>query len=119
MSRSRTALPAGLLVLLLTTTAPGQSPGPPAAQPPNPGLRKLTGDDEKRAKQLDEQVDKAVKADHWPEAIAAAEELSALRSRLQGPKHFETVNEQWRLKTLRQVAPMPEVDRVDYQSAQI
>ena len=78
---------------------------------------KLTGDDEKRAKQLDEQIDKALKADRWDEAIAQAEELLALRTRVQGPKHFETVDAEWRLKALRRVAPMPQEDRVAYQSA--
>ena len=41
----------------------------------------------------------------------------ALRTRVQGPKHFETVSEEWRKKTLRRLAPMPHEDRVAYQSA--
>jgi len=94
-----------------------QSTSPQPAQTPAPGLRKLTGEDEKRAKQLDEQIDKAMKADRWDEAIAGAEERVALRTRAQGPKHFETVNAEWRLKTLRRVAPTPHEDRVAYQSA--
>ena len=109
----------GSLVLFIPFPVSGQAPAPKpsAGQPPAPGLRKLTGDDEKRAKQLDEQIDKALKADRWDEAIARAEELLALRTRVQGPKHFETVNAEWRLKTLRRVAPMPHEDRVAYQSA--
>ena len=54
-------------------------------------MRKLTGDDERRAKQLDEQIDNALKADRWDEAIAKAEELLALQTRIQGPEHFEAV----------------------------
>ncbi len=80
-------------------------------------MRKLTAEDEKRAKQLDEQIDKALKADRWDEAIARAEELLAVRSRAQGPKHFETVDAEWRLVTLRRVAPMPHDERVAYQSS--
>ncbi len=80
-------------------------------------MRKLTGDDAKRAEELDKAIEAALKADRWDEAIARAEELLALRTRVQGPKHFETVNAEWRLKTLRRVAPMPKEDRVAYQSA--
>jgi tetratricopeptide (TPR) repeat protein len=80
-------------------------------------LRKLNGDDEKRAKELGAQIDQSLKSDHWEAAIAKAEEMLALRAKVQGPKHFETVNAEWRLKALRQVAPMPKEDRVAYQSA--
>ncbi len=109
----------GSLVLFIPFPVPGQAPAvkPSAVQPPAPGLRKLTGDHEKRAKQLDEQIDKATKADRWDEAIARAEELLALRAKVQGPKHFETVNAEWRLKALRRVARMLREDRVAYRSA--
>ncbi len=79
-----------LLFVTIAASAPGQTPAPPTGKPTAPGLIKLTGDDEKRAKQLDEQIDKALKADRWDEAIARAVELLALRTRVQGPKHFET-----------------------------
>jgi len=109
----------GSIVFFIPFPVSGQAPAPKpsATQPQAPGLGKLTGDDEKRAKQLDEQIDAAMKADRWDKAIARAEELLALRTRAQGPKHFETVNAEWRLKTLRRVAPMPLEDRVAYQSA--
>jgi len=87
------------------------------AQSTAPGLIKLAGDDEKRVKQLDEQIDQALKADRWDEAIARAEELVALRTRIHGPKHFETVNAEWRLKALRRAAAMQQEDRAAYQSA--
>ncbi|MGO9468107.1 MAG: tetratricopeptide repeat protein [Isosphaeraceae bacterium] len=106
-----------LLLLSVTTSASGQAPGSPKGQPTAPGLIKLTGEDDKRAKQLDDQIDKALKADRWDEAIGKAEELLALRTRVQGPKHFETVNTEWRLKALRSVALMPNNDRIAYLSA--
>jgi len=105
----------GLAVPVMPTTAQTTPPNNP--QPSAPGLRKLTGEDEKRAKQLNEQIDNAMKADRWDEATARAEELLALRARVQGTKHFETVSEDWRLKALRRVAPMPNEDRVAYRSA--
>ncbi len=109
----------GALILSVPFPASGQAPAPKpsAGQPPALGVRKLTGDNEKRAKQLDDQIDKAVKADRGDEAIARAEDLVALRTRTQGPKHFETMDAEWRLKTLRLVAPMPHADRVAYRSA--
>ncbi len=101
-------------------------PGPPAtaqttppnqAQPPAPGLRKLTGDDAKRAEELNKAIEAALKADRWDEAIAKAQESLALRTRVQGPKHFETVTAECRLNALRRVASMPKEDRVAYRSA--
>src|SRR5208337_178636 len=90
---------------------------PEQTQPATPGLRKLIGDDARRAEELDKAIEPALKAERWDEAIARAQELVVLRTRVQGPKHFDTVNAEWRLKTLRQVAPMPHEDRVAYQSA--
>jgi tetratricopeptide (TPR) repeat protein len=105
----------GTEFLVLPTTA--QTTSPKESQPPAPELRKLTGDDVKRADELDKAIVAALKADRWDEAMARAEDLLALRSRVQGPKHFETVSADWRLKALRRVAPMPHADRVAYQSA--
>ena len=105
----------GIAIPGLPTTA--QSTSPNQAQPPAPGLQKLTGDDARRAEELDKAIEAAQKADRWDEATARAGELLGLRTRVQGPKHFETVSEEWRLKTLRRVAPMPHEDRVAYQSA--
>jgi tetratricopeptide (TPR) repeat protein len=106
-----------LFVFLTSQSLPGQTPALPTGKATAPVLIKLTGEDEKRARNLKEQIDKALKADRWDEAIARAEEMLALRARAQGPKHFETVSEDWRLKVLRRVAPMPNEDRVAYQSA--
>ncbi len=108
----------GLLVLLLVSAARGQQTRtPPASQLTAPGLRKLSGTDAQRAEELDKTIDAALKTDRSDKAIMKAEELVALRAKVQGPKHFDTVNAQWRLKALRRVAPMPKEDRVGYLSA--
>ena len=108
----------GLLVLLIPSALPGQSPAPPAGQPPAaPELRKLAGDDARRAQDLDKSIELALKADRWDDAIARAEELLALRTRSQGPTHYDTVDAEWRLKALRRVASMTEPDRAAYLSA--
>ncbi len=82
-----------------------------------PGLRMLTGSDAKRADELYKAVEAARLADRWDEAIAKAEELLALRTRAQGPKHFETASAAWNLKTLRRVATMPREDRLAFRPA--
>jgi len=107
------------LVLLSATSLPGQPPVHPAStgQIRAQGLRKVTAEDEKRAKQLDEQINTALKGDRWDEAIARAEELLALRTRAQGPKHFQTADADWRLRALRRVARLPASDRVAYRAA--
>ena len=109
----------GSLILFIPFPVSGQAhpSNSPAGQPTAPGLLKLTGEDETRAKQLNEQIAKALKADRWDEAVARAEELLALRARAQGLKHFETVTAEWRVKTLCRVASMPKEDRAAYQSA--
>src|SRR5262249_14459111 len=90
---------------------------PKEAQPPAAGLRQLTGDDAKRAQALDKAIEAAVKADRWDEAIAKAEELLALRVRVQGARHFESVNAEWNSKTLRQIVVLPKEDRGSFLSA--
>jgi tetratricopeptide (TPR) repeat protein len=113
------ALVIGPILAILIPAALAQAPKPKEAEPgpKPPGLIVLQGDDAKRAAELDKAIEAALKADHWDEAIAQAEELLALRTRIQGPKHDETVYVEWRLKALRRVARMPREDRVAYQSA--
>jgi len=117
MFNKLTAPSLGLLLFFIASTVPGQTPAPPVGQPTAPALRKLTGDDARRAEELVKAIDRALKADRWDDAIARAEELRALRVRVQGPKHFQTVDAEWRLKTLRLVDPMPREDRDAYLSA--
>ena len=58
----------------------------------------------------------AMKADRWDEAIARAEELLALRTKVQGPKHFGVVNAEWYLKRCAASGAMLKEDRVADQS---
>jgi hypothetical protein len=58
-----------LLVFLTSQSAPGQTPAPPTVKPTAGGLVKLIGDDEKRANALDVQIENAMRADGWDEAI--------------------------------------------------
>src|SRR5262245_41317578 len=67
-----------------------QTTSPNGSQTPAPGSGQLIGDDARRSEELDKAIEAALTADRWNEAIARAEELLALRTRVQGPKHFET-----------------------------
>ncbi len=107
----------GLGLAMPRMQATAQTTPPKDAQPLAPGLRKLTGEDERRANQLLEQIDAAQKADHYDEAMARSEDRVALLALVLGPNHFETVNEEWRQRALRRVAPMPHEDRLAYESA--
>jgi tetratricopeptide (TPR) repeat protein len=102
------------------TAAPAQAPpakaGGPGSKPS--WQRLLQGDDAQRAAELDQAIAAALNAGCWDEAIARAEERLALRARVQGPDHYETVDDEWYLKTLRRVAPMPQEDRLAYRSAE-
>jgi tetratricopeptide (TPR) repeat protein len=105
------------VVLSIASSARGQTPAqPPSKQFTSRPIR-LTGDDARRSEELDMAIGAALLADRWDEGIARTEELLALRVKIQGPKHFETVNTEWRLKTLRRIAPMPKDDRAAYLSA--
>jgi tetratricopeptide (TPR) repeat protein len=114
---SRLGLLIGLGIEIPCLPTAAQTTSPKEAQPPAAGLRKLTGDHARRAEELDKAIEAALKTDRWDEAIARSQELLALRSGAQGPRHFETVNEQWRLEALRRVAPMSHEHRVDYRSS--
>ena len=113
----RLVLLLGFVIEITALSATAQTTPPKKAQPPTPALRKLTGDDARRVDDLDKAIEAALKADRWDEAVARAEELLALRSRVQGPKYFETADAEWVLKTLRHLSSMPKEDRVAYQSA--
>jgi tetratricopeptide (TPR) repeat protein len=106
----------GLWSELLGLPTRAQTTSPKEAQPAAPGLQKLTGDDAKRAEELGKSIGAALNADRWDEAIERAQELLALRRRVQGPNHHETVDAEWDLQALRRVAPMARQDRAAYRS---
>ena len=87
------------------------------AKPSAPALRILTGEDARRAEEADKAIQDCMNSDRWDEAVARAEELLALRTRAQGPQHFETVNAGWLLKALRRLASQSKEDRSAYKSA--
>jgi tetratricopeptide (TPR) repeat protein len=117
MKHRRKALFFAVLLPYIACSAAAQAPANPVGQGAAPGLRKLTGDDAKRAEELQAQINQALEAGRWDEAIAKAEEGLALVTKVKGSKHFDTVSVEWQLKALRRVAPMPEDERAAFLSA--
>jgi tetratricopeptide (TPR) repeat protein len=69
--------------------------------------RLLQGDDAKKAAVLDKRIDELWAAGKFAEAAAPAEELLALRRRVQGEGHWEVADADRRVQTLRQAARLP------------
>jgi tetratricopeptide (TPR) repeat protein len=102
---------AGLLVLACTTTA-GEPPPKPDAR--LPWQRLLRGEDARRAGQLQARINDLAEAGKYAEAVAEATALAALRERLQGGDHWQTVDARQQVRTLRRGAEFSEAEQADY-----
>jgi hypothetical protein len=81
MRHRRQTLFLAVLLPSIASSAAAQAPVYSTGQDAAPGLRRLTGDDEKRAKQLDEQIHNSLKADRCDEAIAKTQDTALLMPR--------------------------------------
>jgi tetratricopeptide (TPR) repeat protein/CHAT domain-containing protein len=68
--------------------------------------RLLQGDDARRAAELAEKIEQAEQADQLDEAIGCSDALFSLRSKVQGPEHWQTISARWDLDALRKVAAL-------------
>ena len=75
------------------------------------GIARVTPEDLKKGKELDERFVKAAREGHWDDASVAAEELLALCKRTHGATHFETVTVFWRVQVVRSVRAMSKDDQ--------
>jgi CHAT domain-containing protein len=89
-----------------------------ADEPKPQWQRMLTGDDAKKAADLQKQVADADAADRFAEAIALQEELLALRTKVQGADHWETVATKWQLTGIKKVAALPEKKLASWRKAE-
>ena len=110
MKASRVVSRIGLLIGI-GTGIPGlatiaQTTSMHEAMTPAPALRKLTGDDAKRAAELGTALETALESRRWHEAISRTDEIVSLRARIQGKDHFETANAVWQVKTVRRLAEL-------------
>jgi len=105
-----------LLGLSLAVVAWADDPKPKADPKPQ-WQRLMTGDDARKADDLEKRTGELENADKHAEAVVAAEGLLALRTRVQGADHWETVNQKWRLVALRKVAALPQEKRQGWRKA--
>jgi tetratricopeptide (TPR) repeat protein len=88
----------------------GEDPAP--SKPP--WQRLLQGADAKKAEKLDKQLEELQEAGKFEEALPAAEELAALRSRVQGPDHWEVVDARYVVEALRRALRAEKAVRATY-----
>jgi CHAT domain-containing protein len=102
----RSALLAIMLLAGLFIHALAQPQTPERSKVPQ-SQRLLTGEDAKSATALAASIRKLEDAGKYAEALRLAEDLLALRRRIQGADHWETADAEWRVKTLRPVQELP------------
>jgi tetratricopeptide (TPR) repeat protein len=100
-------------VLLLTGLPRAAEPAKEAGAKP-PWQRLLQGDEGKKAAKLEQQLIQLQNAGKFEDALHAAEEVLALRTRLQGADHWETVNARTAVTALRQASHAGPEQRAEY-----
>jgi Flp pilus assembly protein TadD len=90
----------GALVALLLVALAASAEAPP-------WQRQLQGDDAKKAAELQKRVMDFWAAGKFAEAVEPAEDLLALRQRVQGEDHWQAVNARGQVETLKQAARLP------------
>ena len=71
----------------------------------------LTGDDAKRVAELEKQIDELRQGGNYTEAQKAARAIVELRTRGQGPDHWQTADARRLLHRLAKIAALPEEAR--------
>ncbi len=104
-----------VLVILLLGTA--WADDPPANQSKPPYERLLQGDDEKTAATLEKRIADLEKADQYAEAVQVAEELAALRARVQGADHWKSRDARIQVRTLQKSMTLPAAARAQLREA--
>ena len=109
----------GLCVGLLALAWNGPADEPPRDEGKLPWQRRLQGDEAQQAESLRQRIDEAWNAAQFPEALAAAKELLALRERLQGSEHWEVADARQLLRTLEKRAGFNEEQKAGYRNASV
>jgi len=86
----------------------------PSAEERPPWQRMLQGDDVKQADTLQARIDKHLQAGTCTEAVGPAQELLALREKVQGKDHWQTANARWQIIKLERLAAGTERQRGDF-----
>jgi CHAT domain-containing protein len=91
---------------------------PVVADEPKPQWqRMLTGEDAKKAAELEKRTQDFLVLGNHLEAIRLQEELLALRTKVQGADHWETVDQKWNLMFLKILVALPREKRTTLNKA--
>ena len=96
---------------------PCQGPAPSRPATEAPPQRRLTGAEAQRVEGLLAQVSQLEKASRFADAFTTYQEILAIRRRVQGADHWETVNEKWNLAALKKVSALPAEKRAGWRQA--
>jgi hypothetical protein len=72
-----------------------------------PWQRMLKGDDARRAEALERRIEELQAGGQFAEAVQPAREVLTLRERVQGARHWQTVNARRQVETLKHIAGQP------------
>jgi CHAT domain-containing protein/tetratricopeptide (TPR) repeat protein len=108
------ALAFGLAVGALTLSASGVGQRPPASPP-----RELSRTDEERERELRAKAVAFGRLGKYEEAQGPVREILELRTRTLGENHFATADTRREIETLKQLAALPEADRVEYRKTYV
>jgi tetratricopeptide (TPR) repeat protein len=102
----------GVLAWCAALAAIASADQPPPAKPP--WQRLLQGEDARKSQTLERQLQELQEAAKFEAALAVAEELAALRTRLQGADHWQAVNAKYAAEAVRKVSRTGKEDRAEY-----
>ena len=105
-----------LLVLAVPSSTQGQDPASSTGPQRPPVLTEMTGEDTQRIIQLNKDIEAAMGAARWAEAISKAQDIVMLRTRVLGARHYLTVDADWRVKLLRRLSALPKDDAASFLS---
>jgi tetratricopeptide (TPR) repeat protein len=113
------ALLAGLFVLIPLHESMSQDQPTPPARPPAedaPARLTLTGDDARQVELLEREMAELASSGKFAEAQEPARKILAIRTRVQGVDHWQTVDSERQVRTLAQVAASSPEAREEFAS---
>src|SRR5262245_41971538 len=100
-----------LLALAAVLAGTAWADDPPTQKSKPPHERMLRGEDEKTAAALQNKISALAGADKYDEAVQAAEELAALRARVQGADHWQVRDARLQVSILRTIGALTPAER--------
>ncbi|MCE9531628.1 MAG: tetratricopeptide repeat protein [Planctomycetes bacterium] len=109
-------LPMSLLILSIVTIGTAEEPKAKTDAKPQ-YERMLKGEDAKKFQELWAKVSAHQRAGRTDDLLKALDEVVALRSRVQGPDHWETIKLKWLVDRERKIATLPAEKQAGWRNA--